>query len=76
MLGDAVSSLNLVVSCFSFHRYSKVFVFLNLIPQRLTPVKKLKERYQSQINQNFGTVCHFFKVDSQTFRNDYKISRL
>jgi hypothetical protein len=34
-----------------------------------------KERYQSQINQNFGTVFsyralpYFFEVGSQTFRN-------
>ena len=31
------------------------------------------------INQNFGTVCHtkvcLFEVGSQTFKNDYKISR-
>ena len=39
-----------------------------------------KERYQSQINQNFETIFHrglpyLFEVGSQIFRNDYKFLR-
>ena len=48
------------------------FICLFIVPQRLTLVSNAK----SQINKNFGTgLPYFFEVGSQTFRNDYKISR-